>query len=86
MKKPKKATSLKYAQSYEAPIVTSAGMGYIADRIIEIAEENKVPIVQNKELANLLVNVDVGDSIPDELYDAVAKVIAYVMDLDSLIE
>ena len=86
MKRPKKAASLKYAQNYEAPIVTAAGMGYVADKIIEIAEENKVPIVQNKELANLLVNVDVGDSIPDELYDAVAKVIAYVMDLDSLIE
>lgn len=86
MKKPKKAASLKYAEGYKTPIVTAAGMGYIADRIIEIADENKVPVVQNKELSDLLVNVDVGDAIPYELYEAVAKVIAYVMDIDSLVE
>lgn len=83
MKNRKKAVALNYENSYEAPIVTAAGVGHIADKILEVAEESKVPIVYNKELADLLVNVDVGDSIPSELYEAVAKVIAYVMDLDS---
>ena len=82
MNKRKKAAALRYEQGYQAPIVTAAGMGHVADKILENAEENNVPIVYDEELTNLLNNVDVGDSIPFELYDAVAKVIAYVMDID----
>lgn len=85
MKKVRKAAALKYEQSYDAPVVTAAGMGYIADKILEKAEENNVPVVYDEELTELLNNVDVGNSIPYELYDAVAKVIAYVMDVDKTI-
>lgn len=86
MKERKKAAALKYEQGYEAPIVTAAGMGHIADKILEKAEESDVPVVYNKELADLLTNVDVGDSIPTELYEAVAHVIAYVTDIDKLVD
>jgi flagellar biosynthesis protein len=86
MKKVKKAATLKYDKAYEAPIVTAAGMGKIAENIIEKAQDSEVPIVENEELANLLLNVDIGDAIPYELYDVVAKIIAYVMDVDSIIE
>jgi len=86
MKKIKKATAIKYEKGYDVPIVTAAGMGYIADEILKMAEESKVPIVQNEELANLLSNVDIGSEIPIELYDAIAKVIAYVMDIDALMK
>ena len=50
--------------------------------VIEKAEENDVPIVYNKELSDLLCNVDIGEYIPSELYEAVAHIIAYVADLD----
>lgn len=86
MKQRRKAAALRYEENFDAPVVTAAGMGHIADKIIERADENKVPIVYNKELTDLLCNVDVGDSIPSELYEAVAHVIAYVTDLDRLIE
>lgn len=86
MKKLKKAAAIKYEQGYDVPIVTAAGMGHIADKILQKAEENKVAIVQNEELANLLLNIDIGSEIPIELYDAIAKVIAYVMDIDQLME
>lgn len=82
----RKAAAIKYEQNYDAPVVTAAGMGHIADKIIEKAETNDVPIVYNKELTDLLCNVDIGDSIPSELYEAVAHVIAYVTDLDKLVE
>jgi flagellar biosynthesis protein len=82
MNKKKKAAALRYENGYTAPVVTAAGMGYIADKIIENAEKSNVPIVYDEELTNLLSNVDVGAAIPFELYDAVAKVIAYVMDVD----
>lgn len=79
----KKAAALKYETGYKAPVVTAVGMGLIADKIIEKAAESEVPIVYNKELADLLTNVDVGSNIPYELYDAVAEVIGYIMNVDS---
>ena len=82
MSQRKKAASLKYEFNSDAPIVAAAGMGHIADKIIEKAQENEVPIVYNKELTDLLCNVDVGSDIPEELYEAVAHVIAFVTDLD----
>lgn len=82
----KKAAALKYDLGYEAPVVTAAGVGLLADKIIEKADENKVPIVYNKELADLLLNVDVGDSIPPELYQIAAEVISYVMNIDDKVK
>lgn len=86
MSQRRKAAALKYELNYEAPVVTAAGVGQIAENIIQQAENNDVPVVYNKELANLLSNVDVGDSIPSELYEAVATIIAYVTDLDRVEE
>lgn len=80
----KKATALKYDQGYNVPVVTATGMGYVADKIIEKAEESNVPIVYDKELVEVLNNVDIGEDIPYELYDTVAQVIAYVMDIDKV--
>ncbi len=54
MKSRKKAAALKYEENLMAPTVTASGMGHIADKIIEKAEENDVPIVYNKELTDLL--------------------------------
>ncbi|GAA0076871.1 EscU/YscU/HrcU family type III secretion system export apparatus switch protein [Clostridium weizhouense] len=81
----KKAAALKYELNSDAPVITASGMGHIADKIIQRAEENEVPIVYNKELTELLCNVDVGDEIPTELYEAVAHVIAFVTDIDKMI-
>lgn len=78
----KKAAALKYDYDQGAPKVTAVGMGLIAEKIIEQANENKVPIVYNQELADMLTKVDVDEEIPYELYDVVAKVIAYVMEVD----
>ncbi|ADL50443.1 EscU/YscU/HrcU family type III secretion system export apparatus switch protein [Clostridium cellulovorans] len=82
MKKIRKAAALKYEQGYESPIVAAQGVGYVAEKIVEKADENDVPIVYNKEMADLLTNVDVGDSIPEELYAAVAEIMAHIMEID----
>ncbi|WP_244834605.1 EscU/YscU/HrcU family type III secretion system export apparatus switch protein [Clostridium sp. BJN0001] len=82
MNQRKKAAALQYEFNNEAPVVTAYGIGKIADNIIEKAKDNDVPVVYNKELTNLLCNVDVGSEIPDELYEAVAHIIAFVTDID----
>ncbi len=64
---------------YEAPLVTAKGEGYLAKRIREVAEENGVEIVENKPLARVLyANVEIGEAVPPELYQAVAEVLAFV--------
>ncbi|SFU83326.1 flagellar biosynthesis protein [Clostridium sp. DSM 8431] len=85
MQQRKKAAALSYKENFNAPVVSAAGMGIVADKIIEKAQENDVPVVYNKELTDLLCNVDVGDEIPPELYEAVAHVIAYITDLDKIL-
>lgn len=82
----RKAAALKYEKNFEAPVITAAGAGFIADKIIELAKESSVPVVSNKELAELLSNVNIGDYIPSELYEAAAYIIAYVADIDKLID
>ena len=62
-----------------APVVLAKGEDYLAQKIKEVARENKIEIVENKPLARMLYhNVDVGAEIPPELYQAVAEVLAAV--------
>ena len=80
------AVAIKYdANVSEAPIVVAKGADYVAQRIKEIAKENKVEIVENKPLARMLyANVEVGEMVPPELYKAVAEVLAYVYHLKGI--
>jgi len=65
-----------------APVVLAKGADYIAAKIKEAAKENSVEIVENKPLARALyANVEIGESVPPELYQAVAEVLAYVYKL-----
>ncbi|MCI5585670.1 MAG: flagellar biosynthesis protein FlhB [Lachnospiraceae bacterium] len=77
------AVAIQYdASKYAAPIVLAKGQDFLAHRIKEIARENKVEIVENKPLARMLyANVEVGEAIPPELYQAVAEVLAFVYHL-----
>ena len=74
------AVAIQYdAERFAAPIVLAKGQDFLAHRIKEIARENHVEIVENKPLARMLyANVEVGEAIPPELYQAVAEVLAFV--------
>jgi flagellar biosynthetic protein FlhB len=62
-----------------APQVVAKGAGYVAERIKQIAAENDVPLVEDKPLARALYKiVEIGNTIPADLYKAVAEVLAYV--------
>lgn len=77
------AVAIKYDPDVaEAPLVIAKGEDYLAAKIKEIAKENHVEIVENKPLARMLyANVDVGQMVPPELYQAVAEVLAFVYHL-----
>jgi len=80
------AVALSYQrESMMAPVVVAKGQDYAAQRIRQIAEESKVPLVENKLLAQSLYKlVEVGEPIPGSLYKAVAEVLAYVYRLKSM--
>ena len=77
------AVAIKYdAQQHSAPVVLAKGEDFLAQKIKEVAKENNVEIVENKPLARMLyANVDVGQEVPPELYQAVADVLAFVYSL-----
>ena len=77
------AVAIKYDPMVsDAPVVIAKGQDYLAQKIKEIARENKVEIVENKPLARMLfANVEVGEAVPPELYQAVAEVLAFVYHL-----
>jgi flagellar biosynthetic protein FlhB len=66
-----------------APQVVAKGAGYVAERIKAIAQEQAIPLVENKPLAQQLFKmVDIGETIPEALYKAVAEILAYVYRLE----
>ena len=77
------AVAIRYdADLYDAPKVIAKGEDYLAQRIKDIAKENGIEIVENKPLARMLyANVEVGEFVPPELYQAVAEVLAFVYHL-----
>ena len=65
-----------------APLVVAKGQRLIAQRIKEIARDAGIPLVENKPLARALFKVvQIGDEIPEDLFKAVAQVLAYVFQL-----
>ncbi len=62
----------------EAPTVVASGRGSFAERIIEKAEKNKVPVHKDDHLATMLSKVAVSSVIPVELFEAVARVLAFI--------
>ncbi len=77
--KVKKAAALKYERGRDrAPRLVAKGKGAVAEKIVEIARETGVEVLEDRELVEFLVALDVGQEIPPELYRAVAEVLAYV--------
>jgi flagellar biosynthetic protein FlhB len=76
------AVALRYDPSKGAPRVVAKGAGAVAARIREVATEKRIPMVQDVALARALYKAcDLGDEIPPDLYNAVARVLAFVMTL-----
>lgn len=77
MKQPEPiAVALEYDGSH-TPTVTARGIGPIAEQIIEIAQQHGVSLQRDDELVEILAQLDIGDDIPENLYRAVAEVIAF---------
>lgn len=76
----KKAVALKYDENRNAaPVIVASGMGYLAEKIVEVANDNGVPVYEDNSLATVLTQLNLGSEIPEELYRAVVDIYAYFL-------
>lgn len=76
--KRKKAVALKYDNEKDiAPRVTAKGTGLIAEKILDLAEKEGIPIAEDPDLVTALAQLDLNYEIPPELYRAVAEILAF---------
>ena len=66
----------------DVPILSAFGEGHMAQKIVEVAKESGVPVMPEPGLTNMLSRLSIGDEIAPEMYDAVAKVLAFVSEVD----
>lgn len=78
----KLATAISYEEKEQVPKVVASGKGKLAEKIIEEGKKQNITIYKDKELANLMKNLDVGEQIPPSLYNVVAQVLVFVSDMD----
>jgi len=77
------AAAIKYdPEKRNAPAVTASGKGTVAEKIIELARDQGVPIKNDPDLIQVLSKLKVGSEIPTELYRAVAEILAFVYSLN----
>lgn len=80
----KTAVAVSYHPDEPAPRIIASGKGYLADKIIKKAGENKIPLHKDDQLAGTLSRLEVGDFIPPELYEVVSEILLFVDDMDRI--
>ena len=79
----RKSIAIRYdAKSDEAPRLVAKGEGLVAEKIIEIAAANDVHIHQDPAMVAILAKLNVNTFVPEELYQAVAEILAFIYRLD----
>ena len=83
--KSKKAIALKYDRGKDlAPKVKAKGKGVVADKILALAREHGVPIEKDSTLLDALYRLDINEEIPEELYQVVAELLAFIYRMNAL--
>ena len=78
-----RAAALSYDPGeHDVPVLAAFGEGYVARKIVEVARESGVPVLPDPSLSSMLSRISVGDEIPPEMYEAVAKVLVFVSEVD----
>lgn len=80
LKNEKSAVALKYPENADAPFITAKSRGALAKKMLEIAKENAVPIIKNEIAAEILTAEEIGSSIPEETWEIIAKIFAFLIE------
>lgn len=75
----KKAVALKYPKNAYAPFITAKGTGLTAEKILEIARENDIPVKVEDTAVEILSNQDIGDAVSEETWEVLAIIFSTIM-------
>lgn len=78
MEQMKRAIALQYPEGAEAPFIALNVRGAIAEKVLRIAQEKNIPVERNAVLAHTLSMCQVGSYIPEETYEVLAKIFAFI--------
>jgi flagellar biosynthesis protein len=80
----RQAVALRYQpQRDHAPRLVATGRGYLADKILELAQRYNIPVRRDRNLLQVLSRLDLNEEIPHEVYKAVAEILAFIYRLSS---
>ncbi len=75
-----KAVALKYDENQSAaPVIVASGLGHMAEKIVEVANQADVPVYEDTSLATVLSQLELGAQIPEEVYKAVVEIYVYFL-------
>lgn len=78
----RKAVAIQYEDGSPAPVIVASGMGYMAEKIVEVASENGVPVYEDTSLATMLSQLELGQPIPESLYKFIVDIYIYFLQFD----
>jgi len=78
--------ALKYDKGYKAPKVVAKGKGYVAEQILDIAAQHDVAVHTDKTLAENLNKLDLGENIPPEMFEIVARIYAFIDKIEVIMD
>lgn len=81
----KSAVALKYPENADAPFIVAKEKGALAERLLKIAKENNVPVVEDEIACNILSVSEIGSCIPEETWEIVARIFAVVVESEKKI-
>lgn len=77
------AVAIKYGDTESGlPEIRAHGKGVLAEKIIELAKENNVPLQDDPALIANLIDLDLGDSVPPQLYSVIAEILILIEELE----
>jgi len=80
--KVRRAVALQYGEGDAAPVIVASGMGYLAEKIVEVAADHGVPIYEDNSLATMLSQLQLGQEIPGALYQAIVDIYVYFLEFE----
>lgn len=78
----RRAVALQYGAGDAAPVIVASGMGYLAEKIVSVAVDHDVPVYEDDSLATILTQFQLGQELPEELYQAIVEIYAYFLNFD----
>ena len=74
--------ALRYGTEDGAPVIVASGMGHLAEKIVEVAADNGVPVYEDNSLATVLSQMELGREVPEELFKAIVEIYVYFLNFD----